>query len=106
MARAWSVLRRAVRKGVRCPLIRKDGLDSKSDVKFRNEAETTDSSIYYVYFDPYRRPRTAIREMELREKYDNDLDAFLKEMEAPEQGEAAKRPSAMRGSFGLRMKAN
>lgn len=42
-------------------------------------------SIYYVYFDRYRRPGRAIRERELREKYDSDPDAFLKAMEAPEQ---------------------
>ncbi len=50
-----------------------------------------DLSIYYVYFDRYRHPRTAIREMELREKYDNDPDAFLKAMEAPEQGEGSQK---------------
>jgi len=38
---------------------------------------------YYVYFDRYRHPRIAIPELELREKYDNDPDAFLKAMEAP-----------------------
>lgn len=36
--------------------------------------------IYYVYFDPYRRPRRAIGEEELREKFDNDPDRFLKAM--------------------------
>ena len=36
--------------------------------------------IYYVYFDPYRRPKMAIREEELREKYHNDPDEFLKAM--------------------------
>jgi hypothetical protein len=91
VAWAWSVSRRDVRKGVRRPFIRKDGLDSNSDVKFLNEAETTDSSIYYVYFDRYRRPRTAVREMKLREKYDNDPGAFLKAMETPEQGEGRQK---------------
>lgn len=40
--------------------------------------------VYFVYFDRYRHPRKAIPEVELREKYENDPDAFLKAMEGPD----------------------
>ena len=35
---------------------------------------------YFVYFDRYRRPRKAISEKDLVEKYDNDPERFLQSM--------------------------
>jgi hypothetical protein len=45
--------------------------------------------IYYVYFDRYRRPRRAIGEKELAERYENDAHRFLRAMEPsdPDAGE-------------------
>ncbi len=48
-------------------------------------------SIYYVYFDRYRHPSKAIGETELREKYDNDPEAFLRAMEAPGDEEGGQK---------------
>jgi hypothetical protein len=36
--------------------------------------------LYYVYFDSYRRPKQAVCEGELSEKYKNSPDAFLRSM--------------------------
>ncbi len=43
--------------------------------------------VYYVYFDRYRHPRKAIREVDLREKYNNDPEVFLKSMEPMDEKE-------------------
>jgi hypothetical protein len=46
--------------------------------------------LYYVYFDRYRRPRRAITEKNLTERYGNDAERFLQAMEPPDMdaGEA------------------
>lgn len=33
---------------------------------------------YYIYYDAYRRPRLAVSEKELSEKYEGDPERFLK----------------------------
>ena len=36
--------------------------------------------LYYVYYDSYGYPRRAINASQLAESYDNDTDAFLREV--------------------------
>ncbi|MFP4036608.1 MAG: hypothetical protein ACLFUE_03715 [Desulfobacteraceae bacterium] len=41
--------------------------------------------IYYVYYDSYGYPRSAVSAEELRERYENDTQAFLRAVKQREQ---------------------
>jgi hypothetical protein len=53
-------------------------------MSFFHGAEGKPTVVYYVYFDRYRRPRRAITDKELAERYENDVHRFLQAMEPPD----------------------
>lgn len=44
--------------------------------------------IYYIYYDSYGHPIKAISSSELKERYGNDTNAFLRDMQGPNPGTA------------------